>query len=116
MIWTREFTDQVFDTAGSVQVGLLGQACGGFLMTGPEGLHGLFFVGGLVRTKWRVWGRRPGCMLKGVNTTTKTPTPLLARSQTHNRLVVGDLTGSMSRIHSYDLCVLQIIVGKTAEC
>lgn len=68
VIRTREFTDQVFDAAGSLQVWNVGKADSWFLVTG--GLLCLILVGGLVRTRWWLGGKGLRCMLKEVNTIT----------------------------------------------
>lgn len=67
MIRTREFTDEVFDAAGSMQVWTAGKACRWFLVTGSPDLLCLLFVGGLVRTRWWLGGRGMRCVLKEGN-------------------------------------------------
>lgn len=71
VIRTGEFADQVFDAAGSAQAWTAGQAFQiPALWTGSPGLLRLFFVGGLVRTKWWLGGSDLWRGLKEVNTIT----------------------------------------------
>lgn len=68
VIRTWEPSNQVFDAASSLHW-IASQAYWS-LITGSLGLLWLFFGGSLLRTKWWLYGRRLGCVLKEVNTIT----------------------------------------------